>query len=293
MDVPSAWIDAIVAAAPPAAASVIERDAALREALAHAIRRAQSGWPELALDPAVFAAHLGARLADELPTLAAIETLCVGDLFLACACLHDVAGAHAALERRHGVDVERGLAGTETKDGLMQDVLMHLLVKSEQRAPRIAEYGGRGNLGRWISVVARRLAIDRLRAADDRTDEVDDGGIAAAYGDPELAMLRGGTSEVFRSALEQAAAALQPRERNMLRYHYVHKLAIDEIAGIYRVSRSTARRRLTEVRDRLTSDVRERMRMQLKLDDRALDRELAELQSAVAVTLSRILKSPR
>jgi len=175
----------------------------------------------------------------------------------------------------------------------VQDVLLHLLVRTGERAPRIAEYGGRGSLGRWISVVARRLAIDRLRAADDRTDEVDDAGIAAAYGDPELALLRGGTSEVFRAALTQAAAALQPRERNMLRYHYVHKLAIDEIAGIYRVSRSTARRRLTEVRDRLTSDVRERMRAQLKLDDHDLDRELAELQSAVAVTLSRILKPPR
>jgi len=292
VDAPPAWLAALTEAAPPAVAAAIAREPVLGEALVHAIRRGQAAWPELALDAAVFAAHVGARLPDEV-SVGGIEALCVADLWLACACLHDVAGAHAAFERRHGADVRRGLPPGDAPEGMLQDVLLHLLVRTPERAPRIAEYGGRGNLGRWISVVTRRLAIDRLRAADAPTAAIDDAAMVAAYGDPELAMLRGGTSDVFRRALEDAASALQPRERNMLRYHYVHKLAIDEIAGIYRVSRSTARRRLTEVRDRLTQQVRERMRAQLRLDDRQLDHELAELQSAVAVTLSRILRAPR
>jgi RNA polymerase sigma-70 factor, ECF subfamily len=290
MDASAAWLTALLAAAEPTLAASIEADAELRAATLRAIERARAAWPELPLEPRLFAAHLGARLPVEELSVATIDGLCVADLWLACACLHELAGAHAELAGRHDVDVRRGLAGVEAPEGMAQEVLLHLLVRGDQRPARLGEYSGRGNLGRWISVVTRRLAIDRLRGRERADATLDDGGIAAAYGDPELALLRGGTRDTFRAALEQAARELEPRERNMLRYHYVHKLALDEIAGIYRVSRSTARRRLVEVRERLTQRVRERMRAELRVDDGQLDRELAELHSAVAVTLSRILR---
>lgn len=290
----------LVEAAPPACAELLRRDPELCERLASRCRGALATVPGGSIDAASFAAYVGARL-PAAAERALVERIAVDDLALACACVHADGPALTQLRQRHLADIRRGLgriADEATADELEQAVLRHLLVAEGERAPRLADYAGRGPLGRWISVVARRIALDHHRQADAAggpraSTEADDAGIAAAYGDPELAALREGPRDAFRSALEAAAAALRPRERNMLRYAFVHQLGIDEIAGIYRVSSSTARRQLAAVRAELVATVRTRMRELLQLDAEGLERELAGLESAMAITLSRILRPPR
>ena len=285
----------VVDAAMPEVAAALRADPAAWASLLDAWRRADAAWTGEPVPTAMFAAYLGARLVPS-DGARAIARVAVTDLLLACACVHRLARADAILRERHLADIRRGIGrqpDAATADELTHDVLRHLLVGETDRAPRLAEYSGRGSLGRWISVVARRVALDRLRGSKRSPDGLDDGGIEAAYGDPELAAMKQGPRDAFRAALEQAAAGLRPRERNMLRYAFVHQLKIDEIAGIYRVSSSTARRQLAAIREGLVTQVRERMRELLRIDASELDRELAEMNSAMAVTLSRILRPPR
>ena len=290
----AARLQAVLAAAPPAMANALAADEAPWAALDEAWRLASEAW-SVELPFEVFAVYLGARLPAD-GDLAALARLSVADLMLACACVHDIPGAHVRLREQHLADVRRGVGrqpDPATADELVHEVFSHLLVSDGEHPPRIAQYSGRGSLGRWINVVARRLALDRIRATGRGAEAVEDeGGIVAAYGDPELAAMKQGTRDAFRAALEEAAAELQPRDRNMLRYAFVHQLGIEEIAGIYRVSRSTARRHLTAIREGLASRVRERLCDMLRVDRATLESELAEMQSAVGVTLSRILKNP-
>lgn len=290
----AARLQSFVAAAPPALAEALAADAAPWAALDDAWLLASEAW-SVELPFEVFAAYLGARVPAD-GDLTALARVAVADLMLACACVHDVPGAHARLREQHLADVRRGIGrqpDPATADELVHEVFSHLLVSDHERPPRIANYTGRGPLGRWINVVARRLALDRVRSTGRAAEAApDEGGIAAAYGDPELAAMKQGTRDAFRAALEQAAAELQPRERNMLRYAFVHQLGIGEIAGIYRVSRSTAQRHLTAIREGLASRVRERLCDMLRVDATTLESELAGMHSAVGVTLSRILKNP-
>jgi RNA polymerase sigma-70 factor (ECF subfamily) len=292
-----AWFHAVLDAAAPAAAAALRDDPELAQGLVAAWRSAAAGWTASPVPTARFAAYVGARLPAD-GDADAIGRVVVGDLWLACASVDDLPGAHAILRERHLVDVKRGLgrqADATTIDELVHEVWQRMLVGDGERPPRLADYSGRGSLGRWISVVARRVALDRARTTGRVIDPIDDdgAGMAAAYGDPELAAMKRGTRDAFRIALEQAAAALQPRDRNMLRYAFVHQLGVDEIAGIYRVSRSTARRQLAAIREALVAAVRERLRVMLRVDAAELERELAQMHSAVAVTLSRILRPPR
>lgn len=289
------WIGQVIAAAPPAAAERLRSNPALAAALFTGWQRARAAWPECPLGSAAFAAHVGARLPDDGDD-ATIAALAIDDLVLACACVLDLRGAFARLRDRHAADVRRGLGRVPDDrpvDEVVAGVLQHIGVGDGVRGPRLLDYRGRGPLGRWISVVARRLAVDRSRTRRGDDDVLDDGAMAAAYGDPELAAMKQGTRDAFRAALEQAAAALRPRDRNLLRYAFVHRLGVAEIAGIYRVSVSTARRQLAKVREDLVADVRSRLCHALGLGAVELERELAEMDSAIAVTLSRILRPPR
>ena len=76
----------------------------------------------------------------------------------------------------------------------------------------------------------------------------------------------------------------------MLRYHYVHALRLDEIAGIQRVSRTTVGRRIALARKSLVQHARSSLRALLGIEDADLDRELAHLRSAIDLTLRRILE---
>lgn len=290
--VESDWLEALLEVAPTGVCAALN-DANLRCAFEAALRTARDAWPDLDLDLRSFAAHVGARLPEHPPLAALLPTLCLEDLFVACACTIGVPGSTAAFEKRHDADVRRGIGSSvDELDEAHQDFLRHVLVSTPDRPARIARYTGRGPLGRWVRVVVRRRLIDRTRSEGSK-DTVSWHGneLEAAYGDPELALLRQTTRDAFRDALERGAAALEPRDRNILRYVYVHQLRIREIAGIYRVDASTIKRRLAAIRRDLAGEVRTELRARLGLDERELELQLAELPSVLSLTLDRVLRA--
>jgi RNA polymerase sigma-70 factor (ECF subfamily) len=247
-------------------------------------------WPRLALDDDAFVEHVLARVQPDAEVRDAVSRMHLSDLFLACACVRGVLGAAEAFAEHFRADVKRGLV-SGSDDDLAQEVMQRLLVAHDDDPPRLASYSGHGPLARWVSVVARRHCLDALRRRGHATeDDAEHAGLSAAYGDPELALMTGDQRDAFRQALQRAAAALSPRERLLLRYHYVHALRLDEIAGIQRVSRTTVGRRIALARKSLVQHARESLRALLGIEDAELDRELAHLRSAIDLTLRRILK---
>src|SRR5262249_27998389 len=107
--------------------------------------------------------------------------------------------------------------------------------------------------------------------------------------DPDLAYLKRLYGAATKNALREAARALSPEERNVLRDAYARSLSIDQIAGIHGCHRATAARRIERARDRLLTTVRVVLRDKLGVSERALESVLRLVKSDLHVTLERVL----
>lgn len=286
----AAFVEALAARGVEASAA----DPDLRAALGDALDRARSSAPDWQVPEDRFAAHLGVHVGVDEGVQIGLQRIHVEDLYLACGCMHGIAAALGTFEARHRRDMRgRVRADGSALDELEQDVRDRLFVGSEDRAARIGDYAGRGSLSAWVTIVARRRWLDRQRTPEPAAAGTSIApGLVADYGDPEQAIARAGPREELIGALERAAASLTRQERNLLRYQIIHRLKVEEIAGIYRVSASTAARRLAAARSRLVERLREDLRERLGLAGQQLDSELRSLRSGLDVTLSRVLRHP-
>ena len=134
-------------------------------------------------------------------------------------------------------------------DEVRQTVFVRCLVGDGEHPPAIASYSGRGSLEGWVRATAMReaLALERERG---RHVELT-ASVIETDSDRELATLIGHYREpVVRSFT--AATALLPREqRVLLRMHYVFGMTTADLAQMFRVSRATLVRRVTDARDAL------------------------------------------
>jgi RNA polymerase sigma-70 factor (ECF subfamily) len=274
--------------------------ATLEAALAKLVRDGQAAWPGVRVDPARYVAHVAHAIADVArgPTLAGqLGALHAGDLFLAFACAHGDAAAHAALDRHFLGAVDRYVASVDTSPAFAAEVRQkmreELLVAPREAGapPKIAAYGGRGPLGGWLRVVAVRRALNLRRGkADDLVLDPDaGGGIASARPDPELDYLKALYRQEFKDAFASALQRLAPEERNALRVHHLDGLTLDETAVVCRVSRATVARWLAGARARILADTQKLLRDRLKVDETTMQSILRLVQSQLDVSLHAYL----
>lgn len=223
---------------------------------------ARRAWPGVALARDVFDAHVHA-VAAELP---AGTPLAMADLFLACACAHGVAGAHAAFDRAYVHRVPAYLARVERDaavvDEITQRVRERLLVARPDGPARIADYRGRGTLDAWVRVVALRLhatmAGESTRGVslDDEADEVAPRLRMLAVGGQgaDLSAAKAEHREAVERAVSAALRELPARERTMLSMHYVDGLSLERIGKLYRVDKATVSRWLRAARERIADE---------------------------------------
>jgi RNA polymerase sigma-70 factor (ECF subfamily) len=236
---------------------------------------AQAAWPQLTLSAGVFIRHLGATL-DPLAAdaVAALHRLHGADLFLACACLHQIDGGLAAFEAAYLRPLPALLAGAldiapAEVDEIRQRLRVKLLVAdpSSPRPPLIASYSGRGPLGAWVRVAAVRIGLTLARDAriGERVGRRAASEALRAQGtaDPELRFLKDRYRRDFAAAFAVALATIADRQRALLRLQFVAGLPLEKIAAIYQVDRSTVSRWLAQARgqllDRTELDLRERL----------------------------------
>jgi RNA polymerase sigma-70 factor (ECF subfamily) len=247
------------------------------------IEAGRQAWPAIVLDEERFLAHVAARLSAGADPAA----IAAADLWLVCACLDHDGAALRELDRLIS-SLRPVLGAMRLDDDRIGDVLQDLRAKllvgdGDGGHARLADYSGRADLRTWLRTAATRAAIDILRKRVDHALPDDDEALAApALGtDPELAALRARYREPFKAALTAAMAALDTRDRALLRFHYVQGYAIDRIAAVYGVHRATAARWLVTAREVLARSTQKRLVQQLGLS-------LSEVQSLARLVESQL-----
>lgn len=265
-------------------------------ALAEATARAAAARPGVVTEPEDFAAALGASVGehdDATAAIAAVARINLGDLWLACACAK---GQRAALDQLDAVlaSLRPTLARIGLDAGAIDELLQQhrarLLVHERERPPRILAFRGHGDLRSWLKVALVREALRSQRrgaAADGGGDDDELEHLMSPGPDPELAAMLATYRAGFREAFGRALARLPPRDRNVLRYHLLEELAIDDIGAIYRVHRATAARWLVRIREQLHDDTRSELRASLALAEHELDSVLRLLRSQLDASIAR------
>lgn len=224
-------------------------------------------WPSIHVDEQSFEAHCRVLFADANED----DSREGADVYLCCACANRDAEALRTFERETleiaRSAIEKVRRETDFVDETLQELWQKLLFGTNAR---VAGYAGRGPLKAWVRVAATRTALDRcrsLRISAIRQTELSEGFAASGY-DPEQFVSKQRYAEAFQSAMEEAVAALTPRDRNVLRMHVCGHCSIDEIGRAYNVHRATAARWLERGRTSIYDTLRSGLfRRDVKLTD--------------------------
>jgi len=277
--------------------------AAVRPGLTALLDEARRAWPQIDLGAVDFVRHVATVLPEGGALASAVDSIAAqaGDLYLACACARGDARAIAELERKYLAQLDPHIARVDRDAAFMDEARQllrrRLLVVDEPGAPpRIAQYKGTGPLGAWLRVAAVRTArnLQRARRGLGRERRLEAGGseLPMPIADPELEYLRARYAPQLRDALKATLAGLPPRERNILRLHYLEGMASGAIARIYGVTGATIRRWIAEARGVIVTEATRRLRETLGADSGELDSLIALIQSGVDLTLSDALIHP-
>ena len=95
----------------------------------------------------------------------------------------------------------------------------------------------------------------------------------------------------FRDALIESLDGLPLCDRNLLRFHYFHRLGADQLAELFSTHRAAVVRRLGRIRERLLRDTRRGLVARLAPDTPALDRVLDIARSRFDVAIARVLRA--
>lgn len=261
--------------------------------LAALVARARSAHPSVVLHDDAFVMHLAKHLAEIENPDEVLDTACIEDLYLACACGLGDAAAIAILERDWFSSVASYVGRIESSKDFVAEVCqllrIHLLTTSEGRAPRIADYAGRGPLGGWLRVAAVRLARSLSTASAKNRGMGDDEGVRSARTpspDPERAFLREHYAWEINRALDSSLASLSDRDRTLLRLYFVEGMSLASIGRMIHVHETTVLRRITTIRE----TVLDRVKDVLRADSRDLESRLALVGSQLDLHFSRHLK---
>lgn len=248
------------------------------------VDRGRKSWPGLAVDAEGFASHVTGHWPEWRDDVEG-ETLHMGDLYLAYACLQGEARALAAFDRQYLSSIETFVAritrDPTTVDEVRQRLSERLLVTpGSGERPKLAAYTGRGPLTSWVAVAAQRTALSLLRKGQPEiaTDLTE---VLADVGDPALEAMKERYRATVEEAFKSAVKDLPARDRLILRLHAVKGLSMEAIAAMYRVNQSTVSRWIARSRDTLLE------RLQDHLEQRFGVRKL-EVESLVKLVRSQV-----
>ncbi|MBA3391685.1 MAG: hypothetical protein H0T89_03525 [Deltaproteobacteria bacterium] len=233
-------------------------------------------------------ARAGAALAAHDPTARAV------DLYLAGACASGDTAAIAELDAGLPALVRPLLARLglpfSDVDEIVQRVRIALLSPNDAGDVGIARYSGRGDLRAYIRAIAAKLALKRRErergppASDDPLELVPD-----ANDSPAMRVLKDRCRGDLRAAFAVALGELEPRERTLLRQHYLDGLGIDALAQLHRAHRATCARWIETARTKILRRVKSHLRDALDLPPAELDSAIVLVQSQLDLSLSRQL----
>lgn len=249
---------------------------------------ARAAWPSLAFDDAAF----GAYLAASPQRAAAVTTENAGELLLAFACASGDPDALRIVERSYVEPLASELPSRHRSDAaeVVQVLRERMLVPSGGRPPRIETFTGRGHLKSWLKVAAVRVALNLERGRRREVPLDEDGALAERVGgDPEIDDLKRRYAAEFRAAFTAGLAALSPRDRTILRQHYLDGVKMEAIAALHRVHRITVVRWMEAARGALERETRRELGQRLRIDRVELESILRLIESRMDVSLRAFL----
>ena len=268
-------------------------DMELTRSILEAYAAARAAWPRVDVPKDQFLRHVEARLPEGGPGALALQ-----DLYLACACVHQVRGANEALEAAHFSRLPGALrrrfrnAPEATLDEALQLVRQKVLLPGEDGAPHLATYEGQGSLYQWIKIIAIRQVIKLLPPGD--APELFDPlswSEPASPRDEERSHATRELHERLREVFREAAASvLTEEERSLLGQYYKQQMSQKSLSTLYGTSQAGISRRLALVRETLGAEARSLMRSRYGVSVEELGSLIAD-QSRLDVTLSRIFGS--
>lgn len=278
----------------PAARDALAAAPLLEATLAHLVRETREAWPELPVDPERFIAFLARHLPAQVATTEQLAALRANDLYLVCAYGMGVPAAQQRVEADHLPRVARGLRRIGCAPAEAADILQELrcrLIDMQDPAVRRRGYSGRSDLSGWLCLSGIRAAgmhrrQDRRERPLEQAPEV----VLARGADPESEALRERFKDQFQAAFREAVAALSSRERNLLRYHYLSGLSIDQIAQLHDIHRATAARRLARAEEHLVELTRTLFLASIPMGAISLTQIPTLIQSRISLDLARVLR---
>jgi RNA polymerase sigma-70 factor (ECF subfamily) len=253
------------------------------------IAAAKAAWPELDIPSEDFAAYMKERSSR-------LDPACVADLYLAAGCVRGIDAAVRAFEKQLLTQVPKWVRRIDASPAFAAEVQQHLRVKllvaADGAPPRIAQFAGACPLSAWLRLVAVREALMVGRkVAEAPYDPQDLANLAQAAlpTETERDLVRLRFQREFQAALEASLGALDAKERNLLRLHYLDKLSIDQLAPMFRAHRSTVARWIGAAHDKLLAGVRDRLQEQLGLTTTEFHSLAGMLVSGLHISMTRAL----
>ncbi|WNG41761.1 sigma-70 family RNA polymerase sigma factor [Archangium minus] len=258
----------------------------------------RASWPRVSLPADVFVRHLAQLFlnSEGRPLAPRIDQLALGDLYLACACVHDLPGSIERLERHYLAKLPALLGGLKQPavvlDDVCQSVRIHLLVGTSEAGPRLVDYTGRGALLSWIRVIAVRMALKQGSSCRETSDENVFAALEAfpAGGvDVDLELIKRRYRHEFRQAVRESFAALPSPQRHQLQLHFIDGLSTTQMGALFRVNQSTISRWLKSARQAVFEDTKRRLRERLGLSSMEFTSLLTAIESHFDLGLSQVL----
>ncbi len=265
--------------------------------LANLLEVAQQQQPEVVLSSeqmAAFVAYLGRSMPEGANPTEWLKTLFFTELLICWAAAqgHDAA-LRLLIDEYVKPACRLAAGGPEREHELITNITSRLLIASDNAPARIDSYSGRGPLGAWLRVVAKRGWIDIQRGEKRRPTAAEEfAQRALKVVDPELDFFKFRYARQFNEALEEVLGGLAAEDANLLYLTSVEQVSSDAIAQMRHVSQRTIQRRLSAIREEVLIALRERMRQRLGASDDEIESLLGLVQSQLGVTLHRVLARP-
>jgi RNA polymerase sigma-70 factor (ECF subfamily) len=250
----------------------------------------RAAWPDVALAEDAIRERLAARVAEDPDTQ--LDGLHDADLYLALALATGSPAAVRAFEDKLVPQIDTALRRMRLPGGTADEVKQTLRFELLAAEPKkISDYAGRGELAAWLRVSATRKALKHVRrgAREASLDELLLEHWPDAAPDPQRAHLRQRYTAELKRAIGDTFAALEVRQRNLLRQHILDQLTIDDLAKLYHVHRATCARWLADARAELGRGTRKRLLDGLGVSTDELDSLLRFLDSDIELSISRLL----
>lgn len=241
-------------------------DPALAERLYREAKADRWGLPQAAFTAALETSCAKACSGEAEPRDFAryLASLHLEDLALACACALGNAEAwdHFVLEMRPGLyraadALDRSGGARDLADSLYGD-LYGIDQRGAARQSLLRYFHGRSSLATWLRAVLAQRYVDRVRV-ERRTEPLPDEMPASATpdaADPDCARF----AALLRSALGNAVAGLEPRDRMRLRCYYAEQLTLAQTGRLLKEHEATSSRQLARTRQ----SVREAIELELR-----------------------------